>query len=121
LPEQFDQDAASSRLVIFTSGVQAQAQISGTLPRPNQFRIERVVEYPGQHLLLFASHVLVVSQASMCATNRQTVMTISASWSLRVMSVPGRVASFPSVKRFQLESRFLPSGPLSGRVTVIRK
>ena len=54
--QPFRQNSATTLLVFFTSGVQVLAQISGTLPCSDEFCIERIVKFPRQHLLFFASH-----------------------------------------------------------------
>src|SRR5206468_2756105 len=50
------QDAAAGFLVPFTGGVQVLAQVPGTPSGPDQFRVERVVQFPRQHLVSFTEH-----------------------------------------------------------------
>ena len=46
----------SPPLLVLTRGVQLLAQIPGPFPGQDEFRIERIVEFPGQHLVLFTAH-----------------------------------------------------------------
>ncbi len=54
--EQFHQDAATLFGVFFVGGVQFLAEVAGKFPRRGERRVERVVQFPRQHLLTFATH-----------------------------------------------------------------
>jgi hypothetical protein len=50
------QDQTAGVLVFLTVCIQVPAQISGSLPGMDVFRVERVVQFPGQHFVLLGSH-----------------------------------------------------------------
>jgi hypothetical protein len=58
--EEISQNAAASLLVSLTGDIQIQAQIPRSNSGCNQFRIERIIKFSGQHLVLFARHASVL-------------------------------------------------------------
>ena len=74
---------AAGLLVPLTGGIQVLAQVPGTVPGLDEFRVERVVQFPGQHLLFFGSHrtYLLVFRfaaafAASCFTRSFTIRSI---------------------------------------------
>jgi hypothetical protein len=68
LPEKLRQNAATGLLVALTGGVQVLAEVSGTLPGSDEFRVEWFVQFAGQHLVFFGWH-----RASLILPNGQAL------------------------------------------------
>src|SRR5262249_32299506 len=71
--EEGREDAAAGLLVPLTGRIQVLAQIPGPFPGLDKFRGERIVQFPGQHLVFFTSHSVRVptpSQATSPRTSR---------------------------------------------------
>jgi hypothetical protein len=56
LPEQLPQNASAFDLLRISRGVEILAEISGASARRYQLGVERVVHFPGQHLLPLSDH-----------------------------------------------------------------